>query len=98
MKYSALLGKTRRDVPQSIRTPSQALLHRAGFVRQMAQGLYTFLPLGMRVLRNIQRIIAEEMNALGGQQMYVPVVTPAEIWRRSGRPRAGGPSYRWATC
>jgi prolyl-tRNA synthetase len=85
MNYTTLLGKTLRDVPQSIRTPSHALLHRGGFVRRMAQGLYSFLPLGMRVLQNIQRIIAEEMESLGGQEIYVPVVTPSDIWRRSGR-------------
>ena len=66
MHYTNVFGKTLRDVPQSIRTPSHALLHRGGFIRQMAQGLYSFLPLGMRVLQNIQRIIAEEMGALGG--------------------------------
>ena len=85
MYYTNVLGKTLRETPQSIRTPSYALLHRAGFVRQMGQGLYSFLPLGMRVLQNIQRIIAEEMEPLGGQEIYVPVVTPTEIWRRSGR-------------
>ena len=85
MRYSNILGKTLREAPQSIRTPSHALLHRGGFVRRMGQGLYSFLPLGMRVLQNIQRIIAEEMGALGGQEIYVPVVTPSAIWRRSGR-------------
>jgi len=85
MHYTRVLGKTLRDVPQSIRTRSYALLHRAGFVRQMAQGLFSFLPLGMRVMQNIQRIIAEEMRVLGGQEIYVPVVTPSDIWRRSGR-------------
>ena len=85
MRYTRVLGKTLRDVPQSIRMASYALLHRGGFIRQMAQGLFSFLPLGMRVLQNIQRIIAEEMDALGGQEIYVPVVTPSDIWRRSGR-------------
>jgi len=85
MYYSKILGKSLRETPQSIRTPSYALLHRGGFVRQMGQGLYSFLPLGMRVLQNIQRIIAEEMEALGGQEIYVPLVTPSDIWRRSGR-------------
>jgi len=85
MRYSDIFGKTLRETPQSIRSPSHALLHRGGFVRQMGQGLYSFLPLGMRVLQNIQRIIAEEMGALGGQEIYVPVVTPSDIWRRSGR-------------
>jgi prolyl-tRNA synthetase len=85
MRYTNVLGKTLRDVPQSIRSESYALLHRGGFVRQLGQGLYSFLPMGMRVLQNIQRIIAEEMGALGGQEIYVPVVTPSDIWRRSGR-------------
>jgi len=85
MYYSKIFGKTLREVPQSIRTPSYALLHRGGFVRRMGQGMYSFLPMGMRVLQNIQRIIAEEMGSLGGQEIYVPVVTPAEIWKRSGR-------------
>jgi prolyl-tRNA synthetase len=85
MNYTSVLGKTLRETPQSIRAPSHALLHRAGFIRQMGQGLYSFLPLGMRVLQNIQRIIAEEMEALGGQEIYVPVVTPSEMWRRSRR-------------
>ena len=85
MNYTSVLGKTLRETPQSIRAPSHALLHRAGFIRQMGQGLYSFLPLGMRVLQNIQRIIAEEMEVLGGQEIYVPVVTPSEMWRRSRR-------------
>ena len=85
MYYTNVFGKTLRETPQTIRTPSYALLHRGGFVRQMGHGLYSFLPLGMRVLQNIQRIIAEEMEPLGGQEIYVPVVTPTDIWRRSGR-------------
>jgi prolyl-tRNA synthetase len=71
MRDNRLLGKTLRDAPQSIRMPSYALLHRGGYIRQMAQGLFSFLPLGMRVLQNIQRIIAEEMDALGGQEIYM---------------------------
>jgi prolyl-tRNA synthetase len=85
MYYSKILGKTLRESPQSIRTASYALLHRGGFVRRMGQGLYSFLPLGMRVMQNIQRIIAEEMGALGGQEIYVPLITPTDIWQRSGR-------------
>ena len=85
MRYSRLLGKTLRKAPQTIRAKSYALLHRAGYIRQMGQGLFTYLPLGMRVIQNIQRIIAEEMAALDGQEVYVPVVTPAEIWQKSGR-------------
>jgi prolyl-tRNA synthetase len=85
MRYSLLFGKTVREAPQAARSESHALLHRGGFVRQMGQGLVACLPLGMRVLQNLQRVISEEMAALGGQEIYAPVVTPAEIWRRSGR-------------
>ena len=85
MRYSALLGKTLREEPHGIRSPSYALLLKGGYIRQLGQGLFAFLPLGLRVLRNLERIIGEEMRALGGQEIYAPVVTPAEIWRRSGR-------------
>jgi prolyl-tRNA synthetase len=85
MRYSALLGKTLREEPHGIRSPSYALLLKGGYIRQLGQGLFAYLPLGLRVLRNLQRIITEEMQALGGQEIYAPVVTPAEIWRRSGR-------------
>jgi len=85
MRYSGLLGKTLREEPHGIRSPSYALLLKGGYIRQLGQGLFAFLPLGLRVLRNLQRIITEEMQALGGQEIYAPVVTPAEIWRRSGR-------------
>jgi prolyl-tRNA synthetase len=85
MRYTALFGKTLRDVPQSIRTESHALLHRAGYIRQMGSGLFSYLPLGMRVLARLQRLIGEQMQALGGQEICAPVVTPAEQWRRSGR-------------
>jgi len=85
MRYSKLFGKTLRADPHGIHSPSYALLLKGGFIRQMGQGLFAFLPLGLRVLQNLQRIIGEEMQAIGGQEIYAPVVTPADIWRRSGR-------------
>ena len=85
MRYSSLLGKTLREEPRGIRSPSYALLVKGGYIRQLGPGLFAFLPLGLRVLRNLQRIITEEMEAMGGQEIYAPVVTPAEIWQRSGR-------------
>jgi prolyl-tRNA synthetase len=85
MRYSALLGKTLREEPHGIRSPSYALLLKGGYIRQLGQGLFAYLPLGLRVLRNLQRIVTEEMQALGGQEIYAPVVTPAEMWRQSGR-------------
>jgi len=85
MRYSQLFGKTRREDPHEIRWPSYSLLYKGGFVRQMGQGLFSILPLGMRVIKNLETIIAEEMTKLGGQEMYATLVTPADIWRKSGR-------------
>jgi prolyl-tRNA synthetase len=85
MRYSNLFGKTRREDPREIRWPSYSLLYKGGFVRQMGQGLFSILPLGMRVIRNLEAVITEEMDKLGGQEMYASLVTPADIWRKSGR-------------
>jgi prolyl-tRNA synthetase len=85
MRYSQLFGKTRREDPHEVRWPSYSLLYKGGFVRQMGQGLFSILPLGMRVIKNLEAIIAEEMLKLGGQEMYASLVTPADIWRKSGR-------------
>lgn len=85
MRYSQLFGKSLREAPQEVRSRSHALLLRGGFVRSLGQGLYTFLPLGFRVVRNVCRLIRAEMEGLGGQEVLVPIVNPFEIWRRSGR-------------
>ncbi len=85
MLYSRLFTKTLREVPQDVRSPSTIFLLKGGYIRSLGQGLYGILPLGMKVLRNIERIIREEMNALGGQEISVPLVTPREFWRKSGR-------------
>lgn len=85
MLYSRVLSKTLRDAPHDLTTSSGRLLLRGGYVRAIGQGLYSFLPLGLRVFRRIEAIIREEMVALGGQEVLVPLVNPVEIWRRSGR-------------
>lgn len=85
MLYSRLFTKTLREVPQEVRSASTMFLLKGGYIRSLGQGLYGILPLGIRVLRNIERIIREEMNALGGQEVSVPLVTPREFWRKSGR-------------
>ena len=71
--------------------PSHRLLLRAGYVRQLGAGLYSLLPLGFRVNKRVEQVIREEMNAIGGQEMEMPVVHPAELWRESGRYDAIGP-------
>ena len=68
---------------------------RAGLVRQLAAGVYVYVPLGQRVLDKINAILREEMNAIGGQEIMMPVIQPAEIWRESGRWDAiGGEMFR----
>lgn len=85
MKLSKHFGSTLREPPTGTDAISQQLLLRAGFIRQLGVGLYSLLPLGLRTVRKIENIIREEMNAIGGQELLMPVVHPAEIWKQSGR-------------
>ena len=91
MRYSTHFGGTLREAPAGAAAASHALLTRAGFIRQLGQGLFSYLPLGHRSITRIENLIREEMNRIGGQEMTMPVVHPAEIWRRSGRYDAVGP-------
>ncbi|HEX2045036.1 MAG TPA: proline--tRNA ligase [Gaiellaceae bacterium] len=85
MRASQLFAPTLREDPGDAEAASHRLLVRGGFIRQVAAGLWTFLPLGWRVHEKAAQIVREEMNAIGGQEMFMPVVTPAELWRRTGR-------------
>jgi len=85
MLYTRLFGKTLRSVPQDIKSHAYALLVRGGYIRPLGQGLYSYLPLGLRVFQNIRKIIYEEMMSLGGQEVLVPFVNPRDIWKKSGR-------------
>ena len=85
MRFSALLSTTSRDRPRGTRSRGQELLYRGGFVRQLSQGLYSYLPLGFRVLSRLQALIRREMESLGGQEVLLPLVNPLEIWNRTGR-------------
>ncbi len=85
MRLSKSLVPTLRDDPADAEAISHKLLFRAGFVRQLGAGLYVYLPLGQRVLDKICAIIREEMNGIGGQEITMPVIHPAEIWKESGR-------------
>ena len=91
MRLSHHFGLTLREAPAGIEAESHRLLLRAGFIRQLGQGLYSYLPLAHRSITRIENILREEMNRIGGQEMTMPVVHPAEIWRRSGRYDAVGP-------
>jgi len=84
-RASQLHLPTLRDAPADAEAVSQKLLVRGGFIRQVSAGLWTFLPLGWRVHRKVERIVREELDAIGAQEMLAPVLTPAELWITSGR-------------
>ncbi|HVC25167.1 MAG TPA: proline--tRNA ligase [Acidimicrobiales bacterium] len=91
MRMSRLFGTTLREAPGGADAVSQQLLLRAGYLRPLGQGIFSYLPLGWRVMRRIGDIMREEMDAAGGVEVSLPVVHPAEIWRQSGRWDAVGP-------
>jgi prolyl-tRNA synthetase len=85
MRASQLFLPTLREDPADAEAASHKLLVRGGFIRQVSAGIWTFLPLGWRVHRKIEQIIREEMNAIGGQEMLMPLLTPVELWEATGR-------------
>jgi prolyl-tRNA synthetase len=85
MRASKLFLPTLREDPADAEAASHKLLVRGGFIRQVGTGLWTFMPLGWRVHQKVVQIIREEINAIGGQEMLCPVLTPAELWERTGR-------------
>ena len=91
MRLSSLFFTTLRDDPSEAEMPSHRLLLRAGYVRQLGAGIYSLLPLGFRVSKRVEQVIREELNAIGGQEMEMPVVHPADLWRETGRYDAIGP-------
>jgi prolyl-tRNA synthetase len=91
MRMSHLFGRTLREAPGDVELPSHRLMLRAALMRPLGAGIYSLLPLGWRVVRKVEQIIREEMNAIGGQEMLMPVVHPADIWRESGRYDVVGP-------
>jgi prolyl-tRNA synthetase len=85
MRVSTLLLPTLREDPGEAEVVSHRLMLRAGMIRKVAAGIYTYLPLGLRVIRKIEQIIREEMNRAGAQEVLMPVASPAELWRETGR-------------
>ena len=85
MRTSKMLLSTLKEVPADAEVVSHQLMLRAGMIRKLASGLYTWLPMGLRVLRKIEAIVREEMNRSGAQEVLMPVVQPAELWEESGR-------------
>lgn len=90
MRASNLYAPTLRNTPAEAEIVSHQLMYRAGMIRKVAGGMYTFLPLGWRVIRKIEQIIREEMDAAGGQEVCMPIMQPAELWEESGRWAAYG--------
>jgi prolyl-tRNA synthetase len=85
MRFSKLFGKTLRQAPAEAESISHQLLLRSGMIAQEAAGIYSYLPLGWRVLKKIENIIREEMDKAGGQELMLPVLQPFELWQQSGR-------------
>ena len=85
MKTTQLLIPTLREDPGEAETVSHRLMLRAGLIRKTAAGIYTYLPLGLRVIRKIEQIIREEMNRAGAQELLMPIASPAELWKETGR-------------
>ncbi|MCB1706673.1 MAG: proline--tRNA ligase [Halioglobus sp.] len=91
MRTSQFLIATQKETPADAEVISHQLMLRAGLIRKLAAGLYTWLPLGLRVLRKVEAVVREEMEASGAQEVSMPVVQPAELWQESGRWEQYGP-------
>ncbi|HEX7220349.1 MAG TPA: aminoacyl--tRNA ligase-related protein, partial [Burkholderiales bacterium] len=91
MKTSTYFIATLKEVPAEAELASHRLMLRAGIVRRVAAGIYTWLPLGMRIVRKVETIVREEMNRAGAHELVMPVVQPGELWQESGRWQAYGP-------
>jgi prolyl-tRNA synthetase len=85
MRYSEMFLPTGREVPSDAELVSHQLMIRAGLMRKLTSGVYSYLPLGYRVIRKFEQIVREEMNRAGAQEVFLPMVQPAELWQESGR-------------
>jgi len=85
MRYSEMFLPTAREVPSDAELISHQLMIRAGMMRKLTSGIYSYLPLGYRVIRKFEQIVREEMNRAGAQEVFLPMVQPAELWQESGR-------------
>ncbi|MEQ9199685.1 MAG: proline--tRNA ligase, partial [Rhodospirillales bacterium] len=84
MRLSRYFMPTLKETPKEAEIVSHRLMLRAGMVRQSSAGIYSWLPLGFRVLKNIERIVREEQDAAGAQEVLMPTIQPADIWKESG--------------
>src|SRR5210317_1944151 len=91
MRASQFLLATVKETPADAEVISHQLMLRAGMIRKLASGLYSWLPMGLRVLQKVENIVREEMNKSGAQEVLMPVVQPADLWEESGRWQQYGP-------
>jgi len=91
MRVSQFFISTLKEAPAEAELPSHRLMLRAGYIRKLSSGLYTWMPLGLRVLRKVEKIVREEMNHSGGIELLMPAVQPAELWQETGRWEVFGP-------
>ena len=94
MRLSELFAKTKRASPKDEESKNAQLLERAGFIQKLSAGVYTFLPLGLRVLNKIENIVREEMNKAGGVEILMPALHPKEIWEATGRWQSFGALFK----
>ena len=91
MRVSQFFISTLKEAPSEAELPSHKLMLRAGYIRKLASGLYTWMPLGLRALRKVENIVREEMDKSGGIELLMPAVQPAELWQETGRWAVFGP-------
>ncbi|MEO7115995.1 MAG: proline--tRNA ligase, partial [Caldimonas sp.] len=91
MKASQFFVSTLKEAPADAEVASHQLMLRAGFIKRLSAGIYTYMPMGLRVIRKIENIVREEMNRAGAIELLMPVVQPAELWQESGRFQKYGP-------
>ncbi|MGH6609895.1 MAG: aminoacyl--tRNA ligase-related protein, partial [Burkholderiaceae bacterium] len=91
MKASQFFVSTLKEAPADAEVVSHRLMLRAGFVKRLGAGIYSYMPMGVRVIRKVEAIIRDEMNRAGAVELLMPVVQPAELWQESGRFQAYGP-------
>ncbi|RLA90250.1 MAG: proline--tRNA ligase, partial [Deltaproteobacteria bacterium] len=85
MRWTKYYLPTLKEVPSEAEIISHILMFRAGMIRKVSSGIYSYLPLGLRVIRKVENIIREEMNKKGAIEVFLPSVQPAELWKESGR-------------
>jgi len=91
MRTSQFYFSTLKEAPNEAELPSHKLMLRAGLIKRLGSGLYTWMPLGLRVLRKVEAVVRDEMNQAGAQELLMPAVQPAELWKETGRWEVFGP-------